>query len=144
MAETLQKNGVKFDPAGLLWTMGLHTAGLDEVVKNKMPGHVLFKTQLVFFEKGNDKAGLVHIVQRHQADFASMCGVTSENDIQKYIRKYMGMGHYATYGYELGDRFVVVYQIHESLFLRVAIGFNGYIVSAYPSSNRNREDNTEY
>lgn len=75
MADILKKHNVQFDQGGLLWTMNLHRAGIDEVVKNRMADTVINQTQLVFLERGNANAGLLHAYQRHGADFASMCGI---------------------------------------------------------------------
>ncbi|ESO88689.1 hypothetical protein LOTGIDRAFT_234483 [Lottia gigantea] len=143
-AVDILKDNVKFVQEDLMFTMDLHSAGLDELVKSKMSTHIINKTQLIFLEKGNDKAGFKHLWKGHKDDYAKLCGVKSESEVLKYIQRIVGMGHYATYGYELGNGFVVVYQIHEKLFLRVAIGFNGFIVSAYPSTNKDKEDKMDY
>ena len=49
----------------------------------------------------------------------------------------MGLGHNATFGFEQRkDRpegeFAVLYQIDAGLFLQVAFGENGFIVTAFP------------
>lgn len=141
--QILQENKIKFNPQELLWAIELHDAGLDEMVKNFAKDKPLFATQLIFLERGNESGGMTHIWSRHGADFRNMCGVVNEAEAIAYIKRYISMGHNATYGYKIfKDRgFAIVYQIHENLFLHVAIGFNGFIVSAYlrPESNQAEE-----
>ena len=57
--------------------------------------------------------------------------VPREKKISQYIYKYMRLGHAATFGFTVDERgFRVVYQVDSDLYLHVAIGTNGFIVTA--------------
>ena len=111
---------------------------LEEVGVKFNKDDVVFVTkssdnQLVWLEKGNEIAGLQHIINRHKEDFFDFLGIykseipakikeiiSSWQIISKKIKNIKGRD-----GYE------VIYKKENISFL-IAIGLNGFIVSAYP------------
>ena len=96
----------------------------------------VYKTMIIFLERGNSKAGLQHIWERHHQDFKNLAkGITKESDLSAYIYNTMKLGHSGTWGYQKCTKiktggFEVVYIVHEKLYLHVVFGGNGFIVTA--------------
>ncbi len=83
------------------------------------------KGKLVWLEKGNSKAGLVHITQNHKCDFTKR-GIT---DIPKFLKSIMETSPISTNRNSMG--YSAVYLVKGKEYI-VAYGTNGFIVSAYP------------
>ena len=90
--------------------------------------------KLVWLEKGNDSVGLNHIISRHKQNFKDLLNIneneiplkiheiiTSWKQVSKTLKKLGGRDGYE-YVYENAGNYIVI----------VAIGTNGFIVSAYP------------
>ena len=100
---------------------------------------VLFVTkdesnQMIWLEKGNNGAGLNHILSKHANDFLRKHSVTSENianHINEIVTKgkieYSRIKSNGTY-----ERFEKLYLHNNEYYLLTGIGANGFIVSAYP------------
>lgn len=100
---------------------------------------VLFVTrdktgQLIWLEKGNDSAGLEHIL-KHKFDFYNTVKI-KEDDIPEYLRKAITYGVvvknkvkmiHGRQGYER------VYKYDSKYYILAGIGLNGFVVSAYPT-----------
>lgn len=80
---------------------------------------------LMWLEKGNGKAGLKHILERHADDFASQ-GV---NDIPKLLEDVLTTTPIKTGSNAKG--LFADYVLNDNSY-RVAYGTNGFIVSFYP------------
>ena len=110
LLDELERNGVKHNPDDIV-----------EIGRNKAG-------QIVFLEKGNSRAGLQHIVERHAGDFANI-GVP-EDKIGKLVFAAV------TTGKVVGAQ--RTRPIYEVLFegklyrLAVSVGDNGFIVGANP------------
>lgn len=134
--DVLKQHGVKVNEKDVLWCIHLLKAGMDQLVANlESPDAKVHKTELLFLEKGNEKAGLKHIWLQHKPSFEKLCDVHDEDSASKYIKFYMDMGHYATYGYKKDEKrggLKAVYHICPGKFLVVVFGSNGYIITAYP------------
>ena len=159
MSAVLDKYGITYDKSGLLWTISASEAGVDELLSNHAEDQPVSKSMTLFLEKGNSKAGLEHIWERHGEDFKKLANedfkkflaseslkkladVDPKEALQKcismYIYKIMAMGHYATWGYtaKTVSGFEVVYIITEQLYLHVVFGSNGFIVTAMIKNNK--------
>lgn len=79
----------------------------------------------MWLEKGNSKAGLTHILERHADDFASQ-GV---NDIPKLLEEVLATNPIKTGSNAKG--LFADYVLNDNSY-RVAYGTNGFIVSFYP------------
>ena len=120
MIDQLTKAGVKFNPSDVLF-----------VTKDKTG-------QLVWLEKGNKGAGLTHIQERHSFDFVEKHGVKKDNIVGhlssiittgklEYSKTTMRNG---SLGYER------LYNKNGQYYLLSAIGTNGFLVTAYPVSEK--------
>lgn len=144
--DVLKKNGVKVNEGDVLWCINLHTAGVDELIKNHAADSTVNKTKLLFLEKGNAQAGLEHSWIGHKDAFQKISKAQNKDAASKYIQTYMGFGHNATYGFKKDEKrggFEVVYQVNEKEYLVAVFGSNGYIITAYPV-NKNQFDNHDY
>ncbi|KAL9647727.1 hypothetical protein ABK040_015215 [Willaertia magna] len=97
----------------------------------------------IYLEKGNSSSGLIHILERHAEQFTQKFNV-APNEISDFIKNIILNGNYNYFGYTLKEskinkklHLAIIYQIDCNKFLRVAIGKNGYIVSAVPQSYNN-------
>ena len=116
----LTKAGVKFNPNDLLF-----------VTKNKAG-------QLIWLEKGKKFTGLTHIKERHSSDFVEKHGIKKDNIVGhlssiittgklEYSRTIIRSGKL---GYER------LYNKNGQYYLLSAIGTNGFLVTAYPVSEK--------
>ena len=133
----LDQYGIKFSPDTLLWTISTSKAVLDGAIEKLIPLSWVAKSKTLFLEHeiGSKSAGLTHIWQRHGGDFKKLLNINSAD--QKYLYKIMSQGEYYIWAYNLTHRggLEIVYIINENLYLHVAIGSNGFIVTAFPSRN---------
>lgn len=81
--------------------------------------------KLMWLEKGNSKAGLTHILERHADDFASQ-GVS---DIPKLLENVLSTSPVKTGSNAKG--LFADYVLNGNSY-RVAYGTNGFVVSFYP------------
>ena len=100
---------------------------------------VLFVTkdksdQLIWLEKGNDNAGLNHILNKHADDFFAKYNVSKEN-IASHIKEIVTNGNieYSRLT-KRGNREGIekLYSHHGNYYLLTGVGTNGFMVSAYP------------
>jgi filamentous hemagglutinin len=110
LSEALHQSGVKFSP--------------DKMIDATR----LANGRIVFLEQGNSQSGLVHILERHAADFANR-GIEA-SQISKALFTALDEGT------EIGARggasiyqFVYSGQVQN---VAIVIGSNGYIVTAHP------------
>lgn len=91
--------------------------------------------QLVWLETGNENAGLIHIINRHNADFVNLFG--PDVDISSVICEIITNGEIISShdvirngnkGYEK------IYDFQGNHYMLSAIGDNGFIVSSFPIS----------
>lgn len=100
---------------------------------------VLFVTKdkgnhLIWLEKGNDYAGLNHILKRHSADFLKMHEVSKEN-ITSHINEIVTNGNieYSRVVKRNNREGIERLYVHNGkYYLLTGIGTNGFMVSAYP------------
>ena len=146
-SSVLDSHKIKYDPNGLIWTISAKQAGVDVIIKKHASKEPVHDSMTLFLERGNAASGLTHIWQRHAGDFKTLANIKSEDALQKYIKKIMSMGHYATWGYTKSPKggFEVVYIVHEKLYLHVVFGSNGFIVTSKITSNKMADyDKTHY
>ena len=90
--------------------------------------------QLIWLEKGNDNAGLKHILNKHTDDFFAKHNVSKEN-IVSYIKEIVANGNieYSRLT-KRGNREGIekLYSHNDKYYLLTGTGTNGFIVSAYP------------
>lgn len=122
MIDQLTKTGVRFNPNDVLF-----------VTKDKTG-------QLVWLEKGNESAGLKHILygdgrnRGHASDFKKALGLES-NQVSGYLKKVITYGNVVSNKIKpVGNRkgFERVYSYEGNYYIVTGIGTNGFIVSAYP------------
>ena len=116
----LQNAGVKFNKEDVIF------------VTNDSSG------KLIWLEKGNDQSGLNHIKARHSNDFAKKHGV-SVDKIQSHIKNIIEHGklEYEKVTQRNGrDCYERLYSKSGKYYLQMGVGFNGYLVSAYPISKK--------
>ncbi|MDD5933593.1 MAG: hypothetical protein PUC70_04870 [bacterium] len=120
MIEQLTKAGVKFNQDDVLF-----------VTKDKTD-------QLVWLENGNKDVGLTHIKERHFSDFIEKHGIKKDN-IVEHLRFVITTGKIeyskttirnGRLGYER------LYNKNGQYYLLSAIGTNGFLVTAYPVSQK--------
>ncbi len=87
--------------------------------------------RLIWFEKGDIDSGLIHILNQHQDDFENI-GVKAI-EVPKYLHDVISKGKIIETNQKSGRNYIV-FQYEENKIL-MAIGTNGYIVSAYPYNN---------
>ena len=87
---------------------------------------------LVWLEIGNQDSGLMHIIFHHKDDFANAFGI-NETEIANYLYNVITHGHLSS---QKPSRhkggFEYVYRYQNELYTFVAMGSNGYIVTAFP------------
>ena len=90
--------------------------------------------QIVWLEKGNEKSGLAHIIERHMDDFAKAIGLTEETlpqFLENVISKGMIVSNVPS---NAGTGYTRVYDYDGNYYTVTGIGTNGFIVTAYPTS----------
>jgi hypothetical protein len=89
------------------------------------------KGNISWLEIGNEKAGLMHIMQRHSKEFASW-GLTNDEQVSKLILETISNGG----GKAIGDG-AEIFEVTingAKKQLKVVTGSNGFIVTAHPFS----------
>ena len=141
--QILTNNGVNFDANRVKWALTSDECpGLENAINNNAGQNAkLRQTKIVFLEEGvhdpvTDKgAGLEHIYQRHATQFeAKNPGINSRAKISEFIRDVMTTkGELVDQGANSGG-IKLTYKINNdnNNKLKVAIGSNGFIVTAHP------------
>ena len=89
--------------------------------------------QLVWLEKGDDIVGLQHIINRHEMHFLDVFNV-KKNEISAKIKEIVSTWPIVSKKTQIRsgrEGYGVIYKKDEMTVL-IAIGLNGFIVSAYP------------
>lgn len=98
--------------------------------------------QLIWLEKGREKAGLQHIIEHHTIDFYNKLGVF-ESEISKTIRNIITEGtvehqritiHNSNEGYEK------IYKYRNKYYFFACIGLNGFITTIFPKHDSDALD----
>ena len=139
-------------PPKPLWTISLLEAMAHEPVEVIQYFETSDKMD-IYLERGNSQSGLIHIMDRHGDQFKDKFSVEeTEDGISNFIRETLTSGPYTFYGYTLKQSkkiqdkqtLALIYQLDVGKFLRVAIGTNGFIVSAVPQSYNNDVKKSQY
>ena len=136
----LNKFGIGYNPADLLWTVSVDKAGFDPTVIEKLlPKTPLAASKTLFLEKGSDKAGLAHMWLSHKQQFKDLLNLHNMDQVQQYLYKIMSKGVYYIWAYNVvkdsRGGMEIVYIINEKLYLHIVFASNGFIVTAFPTSN---------
>ena len=83
---------INHNPNDLLWQLSTFKAGMSNAIRTLIPEAPVARSGIVFLEKGSDSAGLTHIWMRHGPQFARLCKVTSEHQLQQYLYDVMSRG----------------------------------------------------
>lgn len=125
---------INYNPNDLLWELSTFRAGVSYAIRTLIPAAPVAKSGIVFLEKGSERAGLTHIWMHHGPEFAQLCKVTSEHQLQQYLYNVMSRGLASMWAYKPArGGLLIVYKL-PGLFLHVIMGSNGYIVTAYPTT----------
>ena len=133
----LKRWGIKFSRYSLLWTLSTRSAGLDKAINTMIPMAQVARSRTIFLEKGSSGAGLLHIWKEHGSQFKYLCKVGSIHRLKEYLHTVISRGRYNRYmWYEpaTGGGLDIVYY-HKGVYIRVIMGSNGYIVTAYPMTH---------
>ena len=112
---------------------------LDRAGVKYNPDDVIFVTkdktgQLVWLEKGNEKAGLKHI-EKHATDFAKKHGI-HPNELSNHIEKILTNGEIVSCERKFLKNGRIglekIYCYKGKYYALTAIGTNGFVVSMYP------------
>ena len=88
--------------------------------------------QLIWLEKGNESAGLTHIIERHAVDFQNAHGVDKEG-IAELLYRIVTNGTVVSNRLSInGQGFDRVYDYDDTYYTFTGIGSNGFIVTAFP------------
>jgi hypothetical protein len=125
------------------------TVQYDELPQNNELRQYFGQVENVYLARGNPNTGLTFIITTQAGNFAEKFEIQPQG-IAEFINESMTV--HKTYGTRVRDQIAqqpgqqqqqqlgVCYQIDEKSFLIVAIGNNGYIVTAYPT-DRAHADN---
>ena len=125
---------INHNPNDLLWQLSTFRAGVSNAICTLIPEAPVARSGIVFLEKGSDSAGLTHIWMHHGPQFARLCKVTSEHQLQQYLYNVMLRGLASIWAYKPAQGGLkIVYKL-PGLFLHIIMGSNGFIVTAYPTT----------
>lgn len=116
LMDALRKTGTKFSEEDLVF-----------ITRDK-------SNQIIWLEKGNEFAGLKHIIERHSDDFFRKHNVDSK-DIPNHLKAVLSFGNveYNRLVNKNGkDGYERLYSYEGHYYLQTGIGTNGFVVSAYP------------
>lgn len=92
--------------------------------------------QLIWLEKGDEEAGLVHIRKHHAADFKRAHGV-NEDELADLLYLVVTKGAIvSSLPSGNGRGYDRVYDYEENYFTFTGIGSNGFIVTAFPVNKK--------
>ena len=97
---------------------------------NKTPDRIRKKIEIFWLEKGNDAAGLQHILSRHWDEFVTRFNIVDQDELVKLIKEAVENG---TKGIDDQGRTYYHY-IKDGKDMVVGVGDNGFIVTARPGS----------
>lgn len=121
----LEKAGVKFNKDDVIF------------VANDSSG------QLIWLEKGNEMVGLRHIISKHKQNFKDILKL-NENEISSKIHEIITTWNQVSKTLKtIGGRngYECIYENNGNYIVIIAIGMNGFIVSAYPRKENKNENN---
>lgn len=116
LVDELEKKNVKFNPNDLLF-----------ITKDR-------SGQIVWLETGSSTAGLEHIVKKHSEDFKKSFNI-SDSEIPSHIKKVISYGRIVDTN-DSGIGYTKVYKYESKYYLITGIGYNGFIVSAFPYDDK--------
>ena len=92
--------------------------------------------KITWLEKGNSKAGLMHIYQQHASQFKQSLGI-KKSRIANHIRHVIEKGNIV---YSISNKGGTkrIYSYQGEYYTVVVTGSNGFIVTAYPMSTKKK------
>lgn len=94
----------------------------------------LVNGEIIFLEKGNQYAGLEHILNRHENDFANR-GINKQ-EISDLIMLAISQGKVLGIQGQKNRKIYEVNYLGKIQYISIDIGNNGYIVSANPTPRK--------
>lgn len=89
--------------------------------------------KLVWLERGNDSAGLQHIINNHKEHFEEAFGI-KEDEIALYLYKVITDGKLIdSKPSNIAGGFDRLYEYDNQYYTFVAMGNNGFIVTSFPN-----------
>ena len=88
--------------------------------------------QLVWLEKGNENAGLLHIIKNHMSDFNSTNNLT-EQELPLFLEEVITKGKIINSNPTKNGGYRKIYDYSGKYYTVVAMGSNGFIVTAFPT-----------
>ncbi|MEB3429145.1 hypothetical protein VLK81_03760 [Citroniella saccharovorans] len=86
--------------------------------------------ELLWLERGNKVAGLIHIEEGHSENLKSAFGV-NKNSIPSFIKNVIEQGRIIS-TVKKGKKMTRIYDFGGKHYVLCALGTNGFIVSVYP------------
>ena len=86
--------------------------------------------ELLWLERGNKVAGLIHIEEGHSENLKSAFGV-NKNSIPSFIKNVIEQGEIVS-NVKKGKKITRIYDFGGKHYVLCALGTNGFIVSVYP------------
>ena len=96
---------------------------------------------IVWLESGNPKAGLTHIIERHEKDFKDKCNISKE-ELPNFLNEVFSNGEILYNGIvneKPGYTRIIKYK--DNYFFQAGVGTNGFIISTYPISKKTAQKN---
>ena len=112
LIEELRNSGVKFTESDIVM-----------ITKTK-------KGELVWLEKGNQYAGLQHIISRHEQDFKNKFGILKHN-IPSFIKEVFS-DDIEIKSIKKGNGVEKIFLYNQQYIILSGVGNNGFIVTMYP------------
>lgn len=112
LMEELRNSGVKFTEEDIVM-----------IAKQK-------NGELLWLERGNKVAGLIHIEEGHSENLKSAFGV-NKNSIPSFIKNVIEQGEIVS-NVKKGKKITRIYDFGGKHYVLCALGTNGFIVSVYP------------
>lgn len=112
LMEELRNSGVKFTEEDIVM-----------IAKQK-------NGELLWLERGNKVAGLIHIEEGHSENLKSAFGV-NKNSIPSFIKNVIEQGKIVS-NVKKGKKITRIYDFGGKHYVLCALGTNGFIVSVYP------------
>ena len=94
------------------------------------------KGKIVWLEKGNSRAGLQHIIERHEQDYKNVYKI-SKQEMPNYIKTVVSSGKILKETNVMNnDKSGIerIYEYNSQYYTLLALGTNGFIISMYPIS----------
>lgn len=88
---------------------------------------------VIWLERGNENAGLVHIILNHKSDFENAYGI-NENEIALYLYKVVSEGNIVCSTPSIVKGGIdIIYEYDSKYYTFIGKGSNGFIVTAFPT-----------